>query len=282
MGKYPKGIKNLRKLFVGGNWKCNGDTKFAKDFPSSVLNGLKHNKQMVEVVVAPTSLHLTTVQATLNDNVHVATQNISLTGMGAFTGEVSVKHATDLGVKYTLVGHSERRTLYKETDEEVAKKTKAALTAGLTVILCIGETLAERQAGKTDEVNARQLAAVRKLVSTWTNIVIAYEPVWAIGTGLTATPEQAQDAHDSIRAWVNANVSDDAAERIRIIYGGSVNDGNAASLIEKPDIDGFLVGGASLKPAFATIVAACQSHQDKQAKDVGGGGASLFEANYKY
>ena len=126
------------------------------------------------------------------------------------------------------------------------------------------------------------MGAVRKLVSNWDKIVIAYEPVWAIGTGVTATPQIAQDAHADIRAWVSKNISDTVAEQIRIIYGGSVNDKNAAELIERPDIDGFLVGGASLKPAFGVIVEACQAYQQKQTKDVAAGGESLFVANYKY
>jgi len=281
-GQYDKGIKFVRKLFVGGNWKSNGDSAFSTEFPKNVLNQLKYNKDSVDVVVAPTNLHLTTVKGILTGNVSVATQNISLTGMGAYTGELAVQQAVDLGVKYTLVGHSERRSLYNETDADVAKKSSEALNAGLTVVLCIGESLAEREAGKTDEVNAKQLAAVRKLVSNWDKVVIAYEPVWAIGTGKTATPEMAQAAHSSIRAWVASHVSEGVAEQVRIIYGGSANEKNAKDLIEQPDIDGFLVGGASLKPAFAQIVEACQTHHSQLAKDTLGGGESLFVANYKY
>lgn len=127
MGKYSKGITNLRRYFVGGNWKCNGDTAFVSDFPTNVLNKLNHNKQMVEVVVAPTSLHISTVQKVINSDVNLAAQNISVAGMGAYTGELSANQAVDMGLKYTLVGHSERRTLFKETDEEAAIKVKAAL-----------------------------------------------------------------------------------------------------------------------------------------------------------
>ena len=126
---------------------------------------------------------------------------------------------------------------------------------------CIGEKLDERQSGKTDEVNARQLAAIRKEVDDWSKIVVAYEPVWAIGTGVTATPEQAQEAHEVVRAWLKKNVSNDAANKIRIMYGGSVTEKNAAELIAKPDVDGFLVGGASLKEGFADIVKACNEHK---------------------
>lgn len=146
-GKYEKGIKFVRKFFVGGNWKCNGDSTFSTDFPKNVLNSLKHNKDQVEVIVAPTNLHLTTVKGILNDKVSVGTQNVSLTGVGAYTGELAVQQVVDLGVKYTLVGHSERRSLYGETDEQVAKKTFEALNAGLIVVLCIGETLEQREKG---------------------------------------------------------------------------------------------------------------------------------------
>ena len=155
VGKYAKGIKHVRRIFVGGNWKCNGDTAFANEFPATVLNKLKHKTNMVEVIVAPTSLHLTTVQAALSEHVELATQSVSLAGMGAYTGELAVEQDVDLGVKYTLAGHSERRARYGETDDVVAKKTKAALAGGVTVVLCIGETLEQRQAGETGDVNAR-------------------------------------------------------------------------------------------------------------------------------
>lgn len=205
------------------------------------------------------------VKQVLNEGkVQTAAQNISMTGMGAYTGELSAKQVADTGIRYCLTGHSERRTMFKETDQEVAKKTKIALQCGLSVILCIGEQKDERQNQLTNMVNARQLAAVRELVRNWDNIIIAYEPVWAIGTGLTASPEMAQDTHEAIRDWVSTFVSEETGKDIRIIYGGSVNDKNADALIKKPDIDGFLVGGASLKPAFANIVAACQAYKDAE------------------
>lgn len=244
---------------VGGNWKCNGNLAFAKSFPVEVLNKLKFDPKKVEVVVAPTALHLSTVQSVLSNNVHVATQNLSLTGDGAFTGEFSAGMIKDMGVKYTLTGHSERRTLYHETDADVALKTKLALDNGFTVLACIGEYLEERESGKTRQVNERQLNAIREQVEDWSNVVIAYEPVWAIGTGKTATPEIAQDTHAEIREWLGKNVSKEAQNSVRILYGGSVTDANAGDLIKKEDIDGFLVGGASLKPAFHQIVEACQN-----------------------
>ena len=188
-------------------------------------------------------------------------QNLSLTGNGAFTGEHSAEMIKDAGIKWTLTGHSERRTLYGETDQDVAKKTKVAIDHGFTVLACIGELLEERESGKTKDVNNRQLNAIREECDDWSNIVIAYEPVWAIGTGKTATPEIAQETHAEIREWLGTNVSKEAANSVRILYGGSVSDANAADLIKMEDIDGFLVGGASLKPAFHQIVEACNNHK---------------------
>lgn len=162
----------------------------------------------------------------------------------------------DFGLKWTLAGHSERRSYYGETDEIVAKKTKRALDHGLNVIFCIGETLEERQGGKTLDVLTRQTQALANIISEeeWNRIVVAYEPVWAIGTGVVATPEQAQEAHKSLRQWISANVSFDVAQKVRIIYGGSVNAKNCAEIIALHDVDGFLVGGASLKPEFKSII----------------------------
>merc|ERR1712070_955216 len=224
-----------------------------------VLNKMKFDPKKVDVVVAPTALHIPAVQAVVANNVNVATQNVSLTGMGAYTGELSIDMLKDAKITYTLTGHSERRTLYGESDADVALKTKLATDAGLTVLACIGELLEERESGKTKDVNTRQLNAIREHCEDWSKIVIAYEPVWAIGTGKTATPDIAQETHAEIREWLAANVSKDAAASVRILYGGSVTDANAAELIAKEDIDGFLVGGASLKPAFDVIVSACNS-----------------------
>ena len=249
-----------RKLLVGGNWKCNGTVKFAKEFPAQVLNNLKFNPAKVDVVVAPTALHMSTVQSAVGNNVHVATQNLSLTGNGAYTGEFSVEMIKDMGISWTLTGHSERRTLFGETDQDVANKTKIAVDNGMSVLACIGELLDERESGRTKEVNTRQLNAIREVCEDWSKIVIAYEPVWAIGTGKTATPQIAQETHAEIREWLAANVSKEAANSVRILYGGSVSDANADELIKMEDIDGFLVGGASLKPAFHQIVEACENY----------------------
>ena len=162
----------------------------------------------------------------------------------------------DAGINWTILGHSERRHVFGESDRVVGEKVKHALAHKLKVIACIGEKLDEREAGQTQAVNERQLNAIRELVNDWSDVVIAYEPVWAIGTGKTASPEQAQEVHDQLRSWLKSNVSADAANKTRILYGGSVTEKNADELIAKRDVDGFLVGGASLKEGFLDIIRA--------------------------
>jgi len=210
----------------------------------------------VEVVIAPPSLYLIPVQESLDKNIQVAAQNAYYQPSGAYTGEISPCQLRDAGIPWVILGHSERRTLFHETSELVAEKVKAAIAENLGVILCVGETLAEREAGKTAEVVEAQLRAVIKTISEtqWGKVVIAYEPVWAIGTGKVATAAQAQEAHHDIRTYIAKAVSPAVAEQTRIIYGGSVNAKNAPESAAKPDVDGFLVGGASLKPEFVDIV----------------------------
>ncbi|KMU74134.1 triosephosphate isomerase [Coccidioides immitis RMSCC 3703] len=176
--------------------------------------------------------------------------------MGAYTGELSVEQLQDCGISWTLVGHSERRVILKEDDDFAARKTKSAIDGGLSVILCVGETLEEREADKTVDVVTRQLGAVASRLSAqdWSKLVVAYEPVWAIGTGKVATTEQAQEVHAAVRKYIAESVSPSVAENLRIIYGGSVNEKNCKELAKQADVDGFLVGGASLKPAFVDIV----------------------------
>jgi triosephosphate isomerase len=191
----------------------------------------------------------------LRDDIEIAAQNCSLTGTGAYTGEISAATLKDMGVTWVILGHSERREgfgMAGEDSELVAKKTKKALEDGLKVMVCIGEKKEEREAGTTMDVCASQLKPVAETLSKedWANISIAYEPVWAIGTGLTATPEMAQETHDNIRKWVADNVGADEAAAVRIQYGGSMNGGNAAGLMAQADIDGGLIGGSSLKMDF--------------------------------
>ena len=195
----------------------------------------------------------------LAPHILLSAQNCSAQGNGAFTGEVSADILKDLGVNWVILGHSERRSLYHESNEVVAKKVKYALETGLHVILCIGEKLDEREAGTTNDVLKAQLTACLPSISDWSKIVLAYEPVWAIGTGKVATPEQAQETQAFVRSWLTESVSADVAQRTRIIYGGSVTETNCADLIKQADVDGFLVGGASLKPAFADIIKAVSS-----------------------
>lgn len=210
----------------------------------------------VEVVVAPPAIYLDYTRQAVNKKIGVAAQNCYKVASGAFTGDNSTAMIKDVGCEWVILGHSERRNVFGESDELVGEKVKHALEAGLQVIPCIGEKLEEREAGKTEEVVYRQMKAIIGNVTDWSRVVIAYEPVWAIGTGKTATPEQAQEVHDKLRKWLSANVSADVANSVRIIYGGSVSAGNCKDLGTKPDIDGFLVGGASLKPDFITIVKA--------------------------
>jgi triosephosphate isomerase len=246
----------LRRVFIGGNWKSNGDTKFIKSHMSSIINNLKFDTNKCEVIIAPTTLHLSHVKTLLgdNNNVQLSSQNVSQYPEGAYTGEVTAKQLKDFGINWTLVGHSERRQYFQETDEVVGKKTKLSLDNNVNVIACIGEKLEEREGNKTMDVCLRQLDAIAKNVNDWKKVVVAYEPVWAIGTGKTASTKQAQEVHYGLREWLNKNFSKDVSNNVRIIYGGSVTETNAAELITQPDIDGFLVGGASLKPGFKTIV----------------------------
>ncbi len=204
-------------------------------------------------MIAPPSLYLLLVRDHLKKNIEVAAQNVYDQPDGAFTGEISVAQLEDSGIAWVILGHSERRTVLGETDEVVASKTKFATGAGLGVIWCCGESLGQREAGQTVSVVTAQLEALKAEIGTdkevWARVVIAYEPIWAIGTGKVATKAQAQDVHAAIRAWLQEKVGPAVAEDTRILYGGSVNEKNCKDLSKEKDIDGFLVGGASLKPA---------------------------------
>ncbi|WP_111638130.1 triose-phosphate isomerase [Marinomonas shanghaiensis] len=246
----------IRQKIVAGNWKMNG----SKESISLLINGLLEMEgSNSEVVVAPSFPYLSQVESLVSGSAIVlAAQNISQEVKGAFTGEVSASMLGDFGVKYVLLGHSERRSLYNEEDEIVASKVKLALEFGLTPILCVGETLAEREAGKTLEVCERQIQAVIDVIgiAAFDNLVIAYEPVWAIGTGLSASAEQAQDVHKAIRAFL-AQSSESVSQKVQILYGGSVKASTSSALFKMPDVDGALVGGASLDAKeFIAIVKA--------------------------
>ena len=209
-----------------------------------------------EVVVAPAFVHIPQTIAALRKDFAVSAQDCWTKGNGAYTGEISADMLVDLGLPWVILGHSERRHIIKESDELTADKVVAALSKGLSVIYCIGEKLEERESGDTVAVCTRQLKALVGKVSPedWKRIVVAYEPVWAIGTGKVASPAQAQEVHEAVRSWFTTEVNADVATAIRIIYGGSVNAGNCNELAGQADIDGFLVGGASLKPEFINII----------------------------
>ena len=245
----------MKKKLIAGNWKMNGSLAANEALLRALLDGV--GSPGCEVAVAVPAPYLAQVQALLGVSpVHLAAQDVSAHEAGAYTGEVSATMLRDFGVRYTLVGHSERRQYHGETDTLVATKAHRALAAGITPIVCVGETLAEREAGQTEAVVRRQLAAVIHLNGHCiTEIVVAYEPVWAIGTGKTATSTQANEVCKTIRTTI-ANMYDEAAaEAMTIQYGGSMKPGNAPELLAQPDVDGGLIGGASLKaPDFAVIV----------------------------
>jgi len=250
-----EGVTASRKPIVGGNWKCNPDTM--KKLDELIENINKCDTSKCDVFVCPSPIHVPYCLGKFTNGAMICPQNCNFKGCGAFTGEVPVEQMIDLKIEWVLIGHSERRELYKETDELLATKLKLILDAGMKCVFAIGEKLPEREKGMeaTMAVCIAQLEQVKGMLDP-EKVVIAYEPVWAIGTGVTATPEQAQQTHAEIRKWIAANVSEECAAKIRIQYGGSANAKNAPELSACPDIDGFLVGGASLKPEFADIVAA--------------------------
>ena len=251
------------KKLIAGNWKMNGKFGDNQKLLDAVLAGLKLNEPRCGVVVCVPSPYFVQVQDYQDrsrDNngdpmLVIGAQDVSAHASGAYTGEVSATMLREHNVRYAIVGHSERRQYHGETDALVADKAKAALAAGITPIVCVGETLAEREEGRTEEVVKRQLAAVIHTNGHCiSEIVVAYEPVWAIGTGKTASPEEAQAVHAVLRAQLKA--ATDQSSRVKILYGGSMNAANAASLLSQPDIDGGLIGGASLKAAdFLSIIA---------------------------
>lgn len=234
----------MRRKIVIGNWKLNGTSAFTTELLGSLKSGWS-GVHAAEVVVCPSYLHLWQAYQELgNSNVVLGAQDVSRFEGGAYTGDVSAEMLSDIECQYVIVGHSERRLYYRETNAAVARKFEALQKARLTPILCVGETLRERERGVTNDVIGRQLDAVISYcgIESLAHAVIGYEPVWAIGTGMTATPEQAQDVHEFIRSELGAT-----GKVTRIIYGGSVSPVTASDLFAMPDIDGALVGGASLK-----------------------------------
>jgi triosephosphate isomerase len=244
------------KMLIAGNWKMNGNLAANE---GALAAGL--DKPDCDIAVCVPAAYFAQVQALKSSQVKLAAidlgaQDVSAQSSGAFTGEISASMLKDFGCRYAIVGHSERRQYHSETDQLVADKAKAVLAGGITPIVCVGETLAERERGQTEEVVKRQLAAVIHTNGHCiSEIVVAYEPVWAIGTGKTASPEEAQVVHAVLRAQLKA--ATDQFARVRVLYGGSMNAANAQSLLAQPDINGGLIGGASLKAEdFLKIIAA--------------------------
>jgi len=238
----------MRRILVAGNWKMHGSTAMVQDLLEDLLAGVDKQSD-VDMAVFPPFPYLAQARSVLNgSSISWGAQNLNPISQGAHTGEVSAGMLLDFGCRYVLAGHSERRAIYGETDEDVADRFEAALASGLEPVLCVGETLEERERGETEAVVERQLDAVLRRcgVAGFERAIVAYEPVWAIGTGKTASPEQAQAVHAFIRDKF-VSQDDIIAGQLRILYGGSVNGSNAADLFAREDIDGGLVGGASLK-----------------------------------
>lgn len=238
----------MRRSFVAGNWKMNGSREFARDLANGV-KGLEEMAQTIDIAICPPYIYLPEVAAVLNQSaVAFGAQDLSVHAEGAYTGDISASMLLDVGCKYVIVGHSERRAGHGESDTVVAQKAAVARKAGLIPIICVGELLEERESGDTEKVIARQIDALLALeegVSLLGHSVIAYEPVWAIGTGKTATPDQAQDVHAFVRQRIAAQDAG-IADKLQILYGGSVKANNAKELFAMADIDGGLIGGASL------------------------------------
>lgn len=251
----------MRRPFIAGNWKMNMDKAGAVALVKGLVEACK-NVTDVDVAVCPPFVYLDAVcQAAQGSNVAVGAENCYFEDNGAYTGEISVAMLKDIGAAYVILGHSERRNIIGESNDLINKKVKKALQAGLKPILCIGELLEQRKTGKTLEVIYSQLEGSLADITAeqMAEVTLAYEPVWAIGTGEVATPEQAEEVHAAVREWLKDRFGADVAERTRIQYGGSVKGSNAQGLMAKPDIDGALVGGASLKvDAFMDIINNCR------------------------
>lgn len=248
--------KQNRKAIIAGNWKMNKTATEAKALISELIPAVKDAGCEVVICVPFTDL-VTAVEMTKGTNIHVGAENVHFEKSGAFTGEISADMLTDLGVEYVVIGHSERRQYFAETNETVNKRTKAALAGGLKPIICVGESLDQREQGVTEELVRMQVKIALNGVTAdeLKNVVIAYEPIWAIGTGETATPEQAEEVCQHIRTIIRKRFGSKNARAMTILYGGSMNEKNAFELLAQPDIDGGLIGGASLVPEkFVRII----------------------------
>ncbi len=253
----------MRKKLIAGNWKMYKTLAPARELVEGIVRGLSRiaNLAEVEVLICPPfQLLFPMAKAIAGTPIKLGAQNAHFEKEGAFTGEVSVAMLADTGCTHALIGHSERRQFFHEANALLARKVRAVVAGGLQVIYCVGETLAEREAGNTESIIQNQLLEVLDREVSAARLIVAYEPVWAIGTGKTATPNQAQEVHAYIRRWLGKMYGNAVASQIRILYGGSVKPGNAAELLGQPDIDGALVGGACLAADdFLAIISAAAS-----------------------
>jgi len=250
-------MKPMRRPIIAGNWKMFKTLDETRAFFDALIPEIQNVEHCVIVVAPPFTALATAVEEAEGTRVLISAQDVHWEEKGAYTGEISVRMLKDLGCRYTIIGHSERRQYFGETDETVESKTRAAVAGGLEAIVCVGETLAERDAGQASEVVRRQVRGGlgRLTAQDLSHIIVAYEPVWAIGTGRTATPEIAAEMHAEIRKIVREIYGEAEASALRILYGGSVKPDNISALMRKEDIDGALAGGASLEPAsFAAII----------------------------
>ena len=253
----------MKRFFVGGNWKLNGNLGLLKEFScnKNFIEVVENACEAIEVVLFPPFPYLITGKESFaGSSVSIGAQNCHFASSGAFTGEVSIPMLKEISIEWVILGHSERRSIFAESNEMISEKVKSALSSDLRVILCIGESESERESGETERVIEGQLEKCLPSLGGLNGVgcdrlVIAYEPVWAIGTGKVASPQQAQQIHNHIRKFLSNRLSPEQASAFRIIYGGSVTSGSAAELAKQDDIDGFLVGGASLKvDEFAKII----------------------------
>ena len=240
----------MRRYLIAGNWKMNTTLALANELASAIVAGVAERPDVADVLVCPPYPYLLAVRDRIGDGrVSLGAQDAYFESPGAFTGEVATQMLTDVGCSHVILGHSERRHVLGETNELINRKVKACLSDKLIVVLCVGELLDERKAGRTETVVEEQLAGGLANIATddLQRVVIAYEPVWAIGTGVTASPEQAEAAHGHIRAWLSTHYDAATADRMQILYGGSVKPDNADILLSQTNVDGALIGGASLK-----------------------------------
>lgn len=243
-----------KKLLLFSNWKSNGSINFVKEFSNNLLNKLSFNQDKVEIVIAPSFIHIASAKTFVVPTITMGAQNVSHFPNGAYTGEVSAEMIKDFGINWVLVGHSERRNYFRETAEILSAKISMCHEKDLKVLYCVGEKQEEKDAEKTWEVIEKQLNEIKASIKVWDCIAIAYEPIWLFGTSKTITPEEIQGIHEQIRTWINTELGEDTGYMVRIVYAGPINDTNWNDILSQTDVDGFVVGSQYLSKQFEEIV----------------------------